>query len=626
MKKILTLATVVCIALSLASCDDQMDVVNHTSPNTGNFPASTGDVSKELNGAYSTLNSLCQDPLQMPYLVWNIMSDDQNGGGGTGDVECHAIGYLTSNKSTLYDHAFECLYQGIARTSTIIYSIDNFAWADKTQRNQLLGEALFLRAQYYLWASQMWGDVQAYWAASRPTPLPQVSAENVIYPHIFSDLLSASELMTQKTQGDGKATKYAAEALLARAYMFYEGFYKKNKDLSVKTLADVELPADTYNGVTSKKALSKQDVIDGLNDVIKNGGYSLVGDFRNLWQYTNSLTVGDYAYTKGVKGQDGKPLAWAGNGNSEEIFQVQFMNAASWNGTTAMGYCNQMELYQGLRCDADANKVENGGVNTFPFGQGWGQGTVTQKIWSDWSDSDPRKKASVLNVTDELKQFAYTTSCTEETGLYNKKMLPVTAMKGYDGTAATGTDWGNHNNRYTWWACLEEGYTNNNGNSFQGDHFGDLVLIRYADVLLMQSELTGDEKYMNEVRARAGLAPVSYSLANIKLERRHELAFEGVRFNDLRRWSGIDGGENCEAAQAIESAKEGEKVHYTGPTMASVKHPTSTFAKRYAETNGFLPLPDAEIKKVHDETILKQNPGWGASSADANISGTPVYQ
>lgn len=610
MKKINILAATACFALALTSCDSQLDVTSYTEPNTSNFPAAKSDVTKELNGAYSTLNAYCNDPLQSPYFVWDLMSDEQNGGGGTGDVECHAISHLMSNKEDLFDKAFTVTYQGITRTSTIIYSIDNFNWAgDEATRNQLLGEAYFLRGLYYLWGSQLFGDIPAYWAASRPTPCPQQSAENVIYPHILADLVSASILMTKKTQGDGHATKYAAEALLARAYMFYQGFYKKAGELATANLADIELPEQ--EGVSGP--LTKQQVIDGLKDVVSNGGFKLLGDYRDLWQYTNELTVGDYAYTKDVKGIDGKPLAWAGNGNDEQLFQIQFMNAASWNGTTAMGYTNMTSLYQGLRCDADNNKVENGGKNTFPFGQGWGQGTVTQNSWSEWSDQDIRKKASILNCEQELQQFAYTTSCSEETGLYNKKMLPVTCSK---------TNWGNHNAAYTWWACLEDGYTNNNGNSFQGDHFADLILIRYADVLLMLTEMTGDASYMNEVRHRAGLGDATYTWENIKKERHYELAFEGLRFNDLRRWSGIDGGESCEAAQAIEKAKEGQKVNYTG-RWTTMKHAASSWAKRYAQTNGFLPIPPAEIRKVNDESILKQNAGWGTS--DANMSGTPVY-
>lgn len=227
MKKYIFMAAAVA-AMAFTSCEDALDSNNYTKADTSNFPAATTDMDKELSAAYSVMNQFCNDPLQTPFLVYNLMSDDCNGGGGTGDVECHAVGHLMSNKSTLFDGAWKATYVGISRTNTIIYSVDNMDWTgQESTRNQLLGEAYFLRGLYYLWGTQFWGDIPAYWGTSVPDPCPQQSAEDVIYPHILADFVSAANLMNQKTQGDGHATKYAAEAMLARAYMFYQGFYKK---------------------------------------------------------------------------------------------------------------------------------------------------------------------------------------------------------------------------------------------------------------------------------------------------------------------------------------------------------------------------------------------------------------
>lgn len=67
-------------------------------------------------------------------------------------------------------------------------------------------------------------------------------------------------------------------------------------------------------------------------------------------------------------------------------------------------------------------------------------------------------------------------------------------------------------------------------------HGDDLIFIRFADVLLMLSELTEDAQYMNLVRCRARLDPKPYSVDNIRKERRYELAFGGLRWNDMRRY------------------------------------------------------------------------------------------
>ena len=615
MKKnlLITLATVG--LLSLTSCEDFLDTKNYTQANTSNYPAAPADLNKELAALYGVMNQYANDPLQTPWLVWNIMSDDTNGAGGTGDVESHAIGHLMSNKDALFETAWKSTYVGIARANAIISPGDAFDWTgNENTRNQLLGEAYFMRGLYYLWGTQMWGDIPAYWAAAAPDPCPQQSAKDVIYPHILADFVSAANLMQHgaTTWGDGHAMKGTAEGFLARAYMFYQGFYNKAGELASANLADIELPEQ--EGVEGP--LTKAQVVSYLEDCINNSGAELISDYRQLWQYSNQLTAPDYAYTKDMA-DAGK--YWAGNGNKEQLFQVQFSNIATWNGTIAMGFTNMTSLYLGLRCDADEAGKENGGPETLPFGQGWGQGVFNMNAVNAWSDSDPRKQATVLDCEKELQHFAYTTSCSEETGKYNKKWMPITCKN---------SSWDDHTQAYTWWGVYRVQNTdpviaNSNGNSFQGDHFADIVLMRLSDVMLMHSELTGTATMMNRVQERAGVAKTGYSWENIKNERRWELFGEGIRFNDLRRWSGIDGGTNCEAALALEK-QNGSKVNYTG-RWTVMKHASSTWAQRYAETNGFLQIPPGQINIVDNPDVLKQNPGWGTDVADWNMTGTPVY-
>ena len=618
MKKIYLMAIAMLFAVGLTSCEDFLDSENYTQANSSNYPASAGDLNKELAALYGVMNQFSTTPLETPWFVGYIMSDDANGAGGTGDVEAHAVGHLMANKEDLFDNAWHNTYVGIARANAIIYAVDAFDWTGQEKtRNQLLGEAYFMRGLFYLWGVQFWGDIPAYWASAAPDPCPQESAENVIMPHILADFTSAANLMTHgmTTRGDGHATKGAAEGYLARAYMFYEGFYKKAGELANANLADVTFDFEQEGAGAS---LSKAQVVAFLEDAINNGGYKLIEDYRLLWQYTNEYTIKDYAF---VKDLDKAGKVWAGNGNEEEMFQIQYMNAGSWNGTIGMGFVNQVSLYTGLRCDDDGAGTANGDANTLPFGQGWGQGTINANLWDEWSDSDPRKKATILDAQAECEKFVFTTSCSEDAGYYNKKWMPITCSK---------STWDDHNTAYTWWGVYRTENTsaaNNNKNSFQGDHFADIILLRLADVMLMHSELTGDATQMNKVRARAGLPATTYSWKNIKDERRFELAGEGLRFNDLRRWSGKDGGASCEAALALQK-QDGSRVNYTGHW--TVMHHGqgvggSSWAQRYADTDGFVMIPPQQISIVGNPEILKQNPGWGASATGANMSGCPVY-
>jgi hypothetical protein len=618
MKKIYLMAIATLFAVGLTSCEDFLDSKNYTQANSSNYPASADDLNKELAALYGVMNQFSTGPLETPWFVGYIMSDDANGAGGTGDVESHAIGHLMANKEDMFDNAWHNTYVGIARANAIIYAVDAFDWTgQEATRNQLLGEAYFMRGLFYLWGVQFWGDIPAYWASAAPEPCPQQSAEDVIMPHILADFTSAANLMTHgmTTRGDGHATKGAAEGYLARAYMFYEGFYKKAGELASASLADVNFDFEQEGAGSS---LSKAQVVSFLEDAINNGGYKLVDDFRLLWQYTNEYTIQDYKFVSDLK-DAGK--VWAGNGNEEEMFQVQYMNSGSWNGTIGMGFVNQVELYSALRCDDDGAGTANGDLNTYPFGQGWGQGTVNANLWDEWPDSDPRKKATILDAQAECDKFVFTTSCSEDAGYYNKKWMAVTCGK---------STWSDHNDAYIWWGVYRKEKTsaaNNNGNSMQGDHFSDMVLLRLADVMLMHSELTGTADQMNKVRARAGLPATTYSWQNIQNERRFELACEGLRFNDLRRWSGKNGGEGCLAATALQK-QDGTRVNYTGHW--TVMHHGqnvggSSWAKRYADTDGFLMIPPKQISIIGDENILKQNAGWGSSAPGANMSGTPVY-
>jgi len=617
MKKIYLMAIAVLFAVGLTSCEDFLDSTNYTGATSENYPATASDLTKQLAALYGVMNQMSTSPLETPWFVNYIMSDDANGAGGTGDVESHAVGHLMTNKETLYDNAWKNVYLGISRASSVIYGVDAFDWTgQESTRNQLLGEAYFMRGLFYLWGVQFWGDIPAYWAVAAPDPCPQLSAEDEIMPQILADFTSAANLMSHgaTTRGDGHATKGAAEGMLARAYMFYEGFYKKAGELAGANLADVSFEGFDQEGAGT--SLSKAQVVSFLEDAINNGGYSLVEDFRLLWQYTNELTIQDYAYVADLKAA-GK--VWAGNGNSEEMFQVQYMNSNSWDGTIGMGFCNQVELYTGLRCDADENSHSNGGPETFPFGQGWGQGTINANLWDEWPDSDPRKAATILDAPNELQAYYYTTSCSEDAGYYNKKWIVVTTTESSD----TGGDW------YSWWGVWRMKNTDTpapNGNSFQGDHFSDIVLLRLADVMLMHSELTGTNTYMNQVRARVGLPGVDYSWQNIQNERRFELAGEGLRFNDLRRWSGKDGGAGCLAATALQK-QEGTRVNYCG-TWTTMSHGKgvggSSWAQRYADTDGFLPKPPSQIAIINDPAILSQNKGW-YDGTGWSMSGTPIY-
>ena len=633
-KYILSSLAVLAAATLFTSCNDMLDTDPRVTELTAaTFPGKPGDV-EALNAAtYSIMNTLGGGDqsgiLNNPFYWWSLMSDDCYGSGGLQDNVAKSLHHFTTASANQYEQDFILLYGGISRANNQIETIDNVEWTDaqKAQRNQLLGEGYFMRGFYTMLLTQLYGDVPLITSTVITEDMwDEVSAEDVIYPQIIADFISAKNLMKpERVNGSGHADKFTAEAFIARAWMFWAGFYKKAGEL---VNADATMNFVDRNGepITQEglnvTSISKADVVAGLRDIVSNGGYKLCEDFRSLWQYSNSLLWDEahdnadgtgnlegthaYAFIADMKRENCFDQPGMGNGNTEELFQIQFMNASDWGigGTynNARMYSNYLSCFWGLRNGATNDNGRRD--KTYPFNQGWGQGTPSCNIWDDWTDAersggytDIRKLATLIDLDNELEAYTYEKDDNEESGYAVKKYADVNL----DACAKDNNSW--------WSMC--EGYSGSHlANEQQGDHFEDYYLMRYADVLLMLTELTGEAQWMNLVQARAGVPQTGYSLKAVQDERRWEFALEGLRFNDMRRWSGKDSGTNSYAAQALQKQK-GKQIVCYGQKSAkrSMEHMTSAgWAKRYADTNGFLPKPQAQMTLMNNR--MKQNPGW----------------
>ena len=537
-----------------------------------------------LAGVYENLNAVNANPQESFLYYACLASDDQLGGGGTNDKMMQAEDLLCNYNADMTNNFYTQRYEGINRANTLIQALPNTALDDKLKA-QYLGEAKFLRALYYYELSSMYGNVPLRTEPGGET-IKQGKIEDV-WKQILQDLYEAATTMPAERRTDGHVDKYTAEGMLARAWLFYTGFLCNGTTIAdevsstYKPLTEVQLPNGTK--------LTKQMVIDLVDDCVNNSGYSLVSDFRNLWAYTNKETVNDYDYTKG------QGLKWVedNNGvNPESMFAIKFNKLASWS--TTIGYSNGYALHFGVRGGQDY-------ANTFPFGQGWGAGPVAPNLVKDWASADPQDKRLEATVQDWSKVSTYKyggwSDYVQETGYYDKKWSPISAKKS-DGTYICCFEDLMHGDQ----GGLSGGY----GNNMQLDNIHDLVLLRFADVLLMQSELKEDVAGINKVRTRAGLSPIgSYSLKALQNERRWELACEGIRWNDIRRWH--------IAADVLER-QTNEDVFYCG-NPGKNKPQNGGYAARYKATAGFQKMPESQIAIG---TVV-QNEGW--TGADSEYQG-----
>lgn len=578
MKKILYFAAVA-VCASLVSCESFLDTTNYWSKTTEDFPANEADAQQILTGIYNNLNVAIGDDVHQNHFLWSLAaSDDCLGGGGLNDIAMQAHDLLLNYGSDLYNKFYKYRYQGIARANVAIETFENCG-LDEATLNQYLGEAYFLRAWYYYELASMFGNIPCPVTSSADATQPQISGE-ALWGQILQDAKTAADIMpaTVTQRGTGHVDKYCAQALLGRAYLFYSGFYQDE---------EVSLP----NGETLKKA----DVQAAITDCVNNSGYSLVPDYHNLWAYTNRISVED------------ELSPWKGNGyayvnndsgvNPEAMFIIKFNTQPDWG--TTIGYSNQTALFMGVR--GQKNDYDH-----FPFGTGWGMCPVSPSLVADWKatePNDPRLDASIISV-DKWKYTYGADSNIQETGYYQTKTMPVIGRKG--------------NTDEFWKSYVNEMYpglawANDENDNFQLNLIDDMVMIRFAEVLLMDAELNGNQASFDAVRARAGLPSKPITEENIRNERRWELAFEGVRFNDIRRY----GEAYAKAALDKQNGVTCYNLGVQGDNHASQFN--GGYGSRYSQTKGFVALPSEQISlsaSAGEQYKYQQNEGWGSTDSE----------
>lgn len=564
MKRILSILAIIVAGFSFSACENFLDTENLIKKDTSNFPQTQSDVDQMITGIYATMNNLVNDTECLPFFIFDMAGDDRLGGGSTSNTGAQAADRLLMKNASFYAPLWKYRYQGIYRANTLLSTIDNIqVWADPNAKNKYTAECLFLRAYFYLDLAQVFGEVPLV-LEPLPVNLPKASADE-IYAQIASDLQKAIELFPAVSWENtrGRASKWAAEALMARVWLFYTGYYNK-----------AELP------LVGGGSVKKTEVIDYLNDCIANSGHDLVSDQRNIWAYSNEYTSKTYPY--GLANN----LKWEGDGCKETIFALKFSNTAEDKSEIIRGYCNRLCEYYALR------NYKSNLSKAYPFCEvGYSNGPASLNLWQEWA-ADPdyagdyRREGSICDRAVELPEYdGAPDKEIENTNLLAKKYVSVAAK-------VDGSD------EYKAYAFFYGGEDHNKLSNTM-----DLILIRFADVLLMHSELTETATGLNRVRTRANLPNLPYSLENIKKERRYELCFEAIRWNDLRRWGDVSEIVRTQNGQAITNRGHADTYKF---------HEAFPFMERYNATGGFFRIPETEI--VQSQGVLTQNKGWESDS------------
>ena len=587
MKKIiLTLFTCLFAVISCDKIEDMLDATNYQKADSSSFPKTEKDAEQLINAPYYTFYSLYNGSIFRTNLFRHmIASDDVYGHGSESSTETSAADRLLEVSGEETNAPWIDYYKGLHRCNFAIEAISAMDDALFTgdNKNWYLGQAHFMRA-FYLWTLADKHETFPLTLTAEVDNMPNATVDE-IYEAIAADLTEAIKLIPAKygysreNNQVGRATKYAAEALMGRVWLFYTGFYKKDK------MADV----------------TKEMVISYLEDCANTSvsHFDLEDDPRALWAYTNEYSSGLKYSEEGFDTYVSREkIRWVGNHSKETIFATHF----SLTGTDR----NRLGEWLGIR---NSSKTTN--ATCYPYSaKSNGNASVNPLMVKEWYEdpdygpADKRFYGSLMasrNADEvypwfndgyvEIPDFSGDNAKeVERTLFYPKKYIAVACY-------ADGNKSSMYNNFFH--AINSSVSDNNNGLR------NDAIYIRFADVLLMLDELKGTVTGMNRLRARAGLAPYdSYSFERLQKERRYEFAFEGLRFDDLRRWYPETAGE------IIQKNQDGGYIEFKGNVVPDGyrEMPGRSISQRYAKTHGFWMIPLKQISL--QEGLLVQHKGF----------------
>jgi starch-binding outer membrane protein, SusD/RagB family len=319
--------------------------------------------------AYTPLQWLNQ---QVP--VGDIASDDAvTGGENASDViPLQQIDEFTHTpvNSTLAE-LWQSAYEGINRANYLHQYKDKNPSGTVVEfagKNALYGEVYFLRAYYYFQLVRLFGDVPLFLdkrlTLSEARTL-QRTAKAEVYKAIEADLNNAIAALPAVQVEKGRATKYAAQALMGKVLIYQAKF-------------DAAAPV--------------------LESIINSNAFSLVPNFASIF------------------------LA-AGENGPESVFEIQYTNASpyyNWAFPTR-GQGNYAIQQNGVRSLS--------GTAAMPYAPGWSTNLPTQNLAAAYSAGDQRKEATLFDVeayknANPALNVTYQVAPYKNTGLYNHKYLP----------------------------------------------------------------------------------------------------------------------------------------------------------------------------------------------------------
>ncbi|MBO9198731.1 MULTISPECIES: RagB/SusD family nutrient uptake outer membrane protein [Niastella] len=417
---------------------------------------------------------------------------------GNGTVNILATDASRVNAAGPQLNYWQNAYARIRRLNEFIDGINKYGKIDDAAKKQYEGEARFIRGYVYFWLVKLHGSVILFDNINQyGDKAHERSSEEDCWKFIAADFQFAADNLPAQwpTTKTGRATKGAAFGMLARTWLYAASIAEYDKK---------QFNADELTGVSAANAQTYYQnaatAAQAVIDMASQGYYALESNFASTF------------YNKNTK---------------EALFKIDFVSPQL-----------KHTYDQGFAPPNDApGQCLVYGVPTAQLVDEFEMKDGTKFLWS--------------NSTQAANPYANRESRFYASILYNNAMwkgraLNTTAANTQEGFAEYGVSTEPRRTVTGYYAKKMLDSTNTtfivNGSTQQW------IEMRYAEVLLIHAEamtklnnISAAQQSLNKVRNRAGLPNTNASTTEqmmeaVEHERKVELAFEGHRYWDLRRW------------------------------------------------------------------------------------------
>lgn len=570
MKKITALITSALLLGSISCSDDFLEVQPLGVLSEANLANKTG-VNMVLIGAYSMLDGV-QTNVNSPFPDWtgsadnwvygSVVSDDAYKGSNAGDQPEISIMEAFSHTADLihFRGKWRAVYDGVARSNDVIQLVAKTTDMTDVEKTSAIAQARFLRGHYHFEARKMFGKVpyidDATYDPTNPNSTKLPNTEE-IWSKIEADLDFGYKNLPHRWSGaPGRATKWAAGALLAKLYMF-QGDYTKAKPI--------------------------------LEDIVANGGYSLVASYHDNYRAaTNNNTESIFEIEFSVN--DGAAIS--NNGNRGHTLNYPYGGGAL---TTCCGFFQPSQnLVNAFKTDVnglplldDFNTVDVPGDNSVAY---------TDNL-------DPR-----LDWTVGRDGVPYL-----DWGTHNAQYIRDRAYAG-PFSPKKSSPYRSENGTLTWTNNPRQ-----NANNYRFIKLSHVILWLAECEVELNGDLDKARTLVNQIRTRAanpagfvkiGANPAANYVINnyqtswagdqatarkaVRFEMRLEFAMEGHRFFDLVRWGVAD-----QVINNYLTVEKTKRLYLANASFVKGKHE-------------IFPIPNQEILNSKKDGLptLTQNTGY----------------